>query len=583
MNDRKSPQPQVEQESPISAVLAYLILLGGIATIAISAYMVIAGYSSLPYSDGWTQIFAANSGENPLSLRWLWRQHNEHRLVIPKLFLVADLRFFRARQVLLLASIFAIQFLHWMLLCWSMRALGGWRGALWRTGAGLAAFCLFCPSQWENLTWGFQTCFVLPGLFATCAFVSLLLYWSAARDGDRPHAWKFLLFSIAAALGATYSLASGNLLWPLLIAAAVVLRLRLAVVLSYAVTGTISTALYLHGYVRPLQNSDPAASIRSPLKLLEYFAVYLGSSWVRQSIGVAAFCGILGLLIALIFLVRSGRSSADSPFRHQLVLTLLFCLGTGLLTALGRVNAGDMQAFSSRYQTIALLFWCCLGLLLLGASGRGFAGMSSVGVQLVLLTMLLRGAILARFPLRNAREHAFQMHAAAAALITGVDDSQQLQEAFPHSEYVWNAAPFMRENRLSIFVQDTGPKLGERFDSVFALASSDECVGALQSVSAMGAGAAPALRITGWAWDVKRRRPPASVVTVADGAIAGLGAVGDWRPTIRAANPYLKTSFIGFVAYAKEVNPSVPIRVYGIVSEHPAQACYVAKVVPGVP
>ncbi len=164
-----------------AALLSYLILASGIATIGVAAYMVVICYTRLPWSDGWTQIFVGARGENPFSLHWLWQQHNEHRLLIPKIFLALDLRFFAARQKLLLAVIFIVQLLEWWLLCWSMRYLGGWRRAQWRTGAGLAAFCLFCPSQWENLTWGFQTCFVLPGFCATLSFVALLLYWERSQ------------------------------------------------------------------------------------------------------------------------------------------------------------------------------------------------------------------------------------------------------------------------------------------------------------------------------------------------------------------------------------------------------------------
>ena len=53
--------------------------------------MVIASYSSLPSTDGWEQIDVALRGVNPLSPAWLWTQHNEHRMVIPKLFVAADL------------------------------------------------------------------------------------------------------------------------------------------------------------------------------------------------------------------------------------------------------------------------------------------------------------------------------------------------------------------------------------------------------------------------------------------------------------------------------------------------------------
>ncbi len=97
----------------IASVLSYAILLGGILTIAVTLYMVVVSYSSLPYWDGWTQVGIAAGGESPLSPAWLWHQHNEHRLVIPKLFLAADLSCFRPARTFLLVSIFLIQMLHW--------------------------------------------------------------------------------------------------------------------------------------------------------------------------------------------------------------------------------------------------------------------------------------------------------------------------------------------------------------------------------------------------------------------------------------------------------------------------------------
>src|SRR5579859_5129673 len=100
----------------INSALSYLILLGGALTVALALYIVITTYSSLPYWDGWTQIEVAANGRSPLSPSWLWEQHNEHRLVIPKLFLAVDLLFFRARHAFLLTSIFVIQLMHLTLL-----------------------------------------------------------------------------------------------------------------------------------------------------------------------------------------------------------------------------------------------------------------------------------------------------------------------------------------------------------------------------------------------------------------------------------------------------------------------------------
>ena len=103
---------QPRSRAPLGAGLSYAIFLGGLCTIAVAVYTIVVSYSSLPWWDTWEYIAAIAKGESPLSPSWLWRQHNEHRLVIQKLFFVVDLEVFHARQVFLLASIAVIQVLH---------------------------------------------------------------------------------------------------------------------------------------------------------------------------------------------------------------------------------------------------------------------------------------------------------------------------------------------------------------------------------------------------------------------------------------------------------------------------------------
>ena len=87
------------------------------------------------------------------------------------------------------------------------------------TGAGLIAFCIFCPTQYENLVWGFQLGFVIPATMATLAAFSLLLLQRDCYAADARRRW-LLWVCVAAASAATWSLANGMLLWPLLLFAA---------------------------------------------------------------------------------------------------------------------------------------------------------------------------------------------------------------------------------------------------------------------------------------------------------------------------------------------------------------------------
>jgi len=564
--------------SGTASMLSYAILLGGILTFAVALYMIVINYSSLPSWDGWAQIEIGANGGNPVSPDWLWEQHNEHRWVILKLFMAADLELFHGRQVFLLATVVAIQLLHWWLLSWSMWVLGGWRGALWRSGTGLVGFCLFCPSQWQNFIWGFQLCYLLPQLLATVSFVSLLLYWMELQQTPaKQPPLKFLVASVLAALGATYSLSSGTLLWPLLVLAALYLRLRLRAVLTIAITGAISTALYFYHYVRPPYHADPLASLRSPLTLLKYCGMYFFSSWVHHNTSTLEFIALAGLAIVLLSQVPALlHARLSRPFVILLVLIMLFCAGIALVTATGRLNFGiDQAARASRYQAIALLFWCCLGLFWLGAS---FANprmrYGFMVAQACLLLVFARGAATVRYPLTEAGERTFAQRVVTAALITGVHDPLTLSKTYWRMDTLAKAVPYMKANQLSIFSETLPSEIGKPLTSVFPAAAAGECVGFLKGGMPAAEPSGPGLVLVGWAWDAKHHKPASSIVVTTDGTITGLGAVGAWLPEARTLYPGISSRYIGFYAFLPPPRAGAAISLYAILNDNPPSACY---------
>ena len=568
-------QARAAQPFRITAALSYLMLLGGLLTVGLSLYIVITTCSSLPFWDGWTQVEVAANGRSPVSPSWLWQQHNEHRLVVPKLFLAFDLRLFRARQFFLLASIFVIQLLHLTLLSWSMRVLGGWSGALWRAGTGVAAFCLFCPTQAENFTWGFQVCFVLPPFFATLSFVALLLYWAETQQPDKqPSPW-FLVLSILAATGAAYSLANGSLLWPLLAAAALYLRLRPRVILSFAAAGVISTALYLYHYVRPEGHANPLQSLAAPLTILKYCSAYFFSAWPYYDTGARLILPRLVLPMVVLMLLPAALPYLREfrPFAVQLILTILYCLGTAFITATGRLSFGISQATVSRYQTVALLFWCCLALLWLGGAFFAPSRMKYLFLvaQLCFLTVFAIGATRAKGQIWIMRGHAFALKTATAALLTGVADPDSLGQAYPEKGMFRRVVPYMKANRLSVFSGGLSSTMGKPLRSVFSLTDPSECAGALQTVfpldNSFGPGLGPGLRVLGWAWDSKHQRLPSAIAVTMDDNVVGVGATGNWRP------PHSD----GFVAFSPPLSPQSTATFYAILDTSPPSACYIGR------
>ena len=566
----------------LANALSYGVLAGGAITVALAIYVAVLGHSKLPFWDEWMQIdFAANEGPGH-TLDWLWRQFNQHRVVIPKLFLLADLRWFRATQTSQVVSNFGLQFLHLALLGWSLRVLGGWRGPLWRTAMGLLAFCLFCPSQWPNLVMGFTgLCNFLPPLFASLSTAGLLLYWRSLREGKPLSArWPYLALCIAAATCGTFSLSNGNLVWPLLVVAALLLRLGITALVAIVGVAAAGIAAFFYNYTVYI-TAGSLSSPGEPVALAKFILVYFGSSWVTANIRTAEILGLAGVLIFLVVAWRMPSYFKSAPaISVQFGVLLLFALATGMVTAPGRVVFGLEGAFSGRYQSFALLFWGCMAVLLLGqyasaAAERRYLVLS----QAALLAVMLFAAMKAGPLLLKVRWQGFNVNAAAAALEMGAPDTAQLGWAHAQPDYPRGFVPFLRDARLSVFTDPEPFLLGLPLSSQFQILGAEDCAGAVESTKNLTGSWPGTLRIDGWAWNAREGKAPSKIIVTSDGIISGLGVGGDIRPA-KQVRGRSTSGFTGFTAYVRDVSRTNAVDVYAVSRADGKAVCRIATVRP---
>lgn len=555
-------------ESRLSTWLSWAVLLAGVGAGVASVYIVITTYSPVPHWDEWS-LFAHLADGGGWSLAWLWAQHNEHRIFLTRLFFLLDVEFFRGTQVFLLATIFLVQLLQVALLSWSLRTLGGLRGSAWRTGTGLIAYCILCPTQYENFVWGFQLQFVVPAAMATLAVLTLLLYRRDGRIG-------FLVICVAAATLATWSLANGMLLWPLLLLVAWWLRMKSSAPTALLTFGLVNIALYFYHYHRPLAKMTlPLLSVGERLR---YVVVYFGSTFVRHSSGaVAVVAGSVGIGVAVVLLVRMLRQRASaSPFLIELSFLIMLCLATAVATSSGRIHLGVEQATASRYQTFALLFWCCLGLIVLlrvpriGAPFQRFAALA--------LLMMLAFATQVRLPLIDAQWHQLRLKMVGLSLLSGVQDDSVLVDAYPDPQIVLRAAGYMKQHRLSVFAGKQYAELGKPLDSVYRTGPSSACSGYISSTQMVPAENGHGLRLTGAAWDVESRRPARNIVAVTDGRVSGFGSNVAIPLTSTLAGPQADPSRFGWVTFVHANGSPAKIQLLAVIKSN--TVCPFAEISP---
>jgi hypothetical protein len=555
-------------------------MLGGLGAIVATTYLIVSTYSPLPHWDEWT-LFDHLALGKPSDLAWLWAQHNEHRIFLPKLFFLVDVKLFHGTQVFLLASLWLLQLLQVVLLSASLRVLGGLRGSAWRTGAGLIAFCIFCPTQYENLVWGFQLGFVIPATMATLAAFSLLLLQRDCSAADPRRRW-LLWVCVAAASAATWSLANGMLLWPLLLFAAWWLGMRRSISVTLLLVAVANIGLYLFHYHRPTPESGVVPPLPAVGGVLRYVAVYFGSTWVRHSSGwVALIAGSAGLLAGFLVIVRALRQRrAASLLQLELALLMLVCVATAVITSSGRLHLGLQQASASRYQTFALIFWCSLGLSLLYAARQRPNSAEFTALASLLVLMMAGFGTQFRMPLIDAQWHQLRLKFVSLALITGVQDPAVLSDAFPDPQVVLRDAEYMKRNRLAIFAGEQYSQLGKPLKATYHVAADEECSGSVSSVQVMPAVSGQGYRITGFAWDTVLQRPARDLVATVDGRIAGFGSNVAIPLTLVKAGRDADPARFGFVIFVGNARAADGIDLYAVAGRSPAEVCRFAHVRP---
>jgi hypothetical protein len=137
------PVTQMEVTFLAGAVIVALIVA------ATTVYGVVKAYSPIPYYDQWNEVTVQQHRDH------LFSQHNEHKILFPRLIFIADKLWFGGRDELTLTLILLIQLVHACLLI-SLLSRTRKMSVVERASAGAVALSLlFWMYQSQNFTSGF--------------------------------------------------------------------------------------------------------------------------------------------------------------------------------------------------------------------------------------------------------------------------------------------------------------------------------------------------------------------------------------------------------------------------------------------
>jgi hypothetical protein len=368
-----------------------------------AAMLLVARYgSNVPSWDDWDMVPTLTRAQ-PVTLDWLWSQHNEHRVPLPRLLFLAFNRLLTVDfRVTMYVDVLAMAALAAALMLAGRRLRG-------RTSVVDLFFPLLLldVGQAVNLLWGWQLEFFLSAVLAGVALIAI----ARSGGGTDPRRAGMVVGVCAMLLplcGANgLGMAPALALWPLALAllpvrwtgAPTARGSRPLIVLG--VGALVLVAVYFIGW-QPVPYHPKSHSLyQVPRTALQFVTVGLGPAvqraWPWSGLLAAGVFGASALLLLRVW-------QADPEERARTGGLLLFC---GAMASLALGLGLGRNGFETRYVTLAVPVWCWAYLVWCAYGGPLGA---SVAPGLLAVAAIVALAPNARYGLSYAKD--LRMHLA---------------------------------------------------------------------------------------------------------------------------------------------------------------------------
>jgi hypothetical protein len=440
---------------------------------------VVAQYAvAVPYLDQWELVpLLDKTYHGELTFHNLWAQHNEHRILFPKIIMLLLARLTRwnihyelAVNVTLALGIFTV-FIYQVTITGRKLGIAGLHWAI-----PAISLVVFSISQYQNWLWGWQLQMFLNLLAVTGGIVLL------ANDTFR---WS--KFAAAALLGivATYSFADGALIWPIGLLLLLLVKTRAgerrAAAVGWILIGALTMGTYFYHYQKPEEHPPLGLIFKMPFEYAAYVFKYIGGICAQGLGGDVSSDGDFAFVFGLAGTVAAGwagwtlfrKKIADPGTLLPYFGLSLYSVGSALITGVGRLGFGSDQALASRYCTMVTPLWVSLVVWLVLLRNRRPSAADTgpapgprrkpvpdpcqtvaTWMLLAVLVMLTLGTVFGTDGAKAlSREQTFGRNCLlnVAANPASETDYQGLRAIYPRPKVVVERYPILIKHRLSLF------------------------------------------------------------------------------------------------------------------------------------
>lgn len=522
----------------------------------------VANYSAIPYWDMWNGVYGFILGIKEGHYSLWWSQHNEHRIVLARLFFWIDYAFFGFKAAfLIVCNYIFVVIAGWVFACF-IRNVSKGTSKSESAASVLTLFVfgwLFLWTQKENLTWAFQSQFFLGQLIPLAMFYFLAVAAEKQSVGS---------YAIACALGvlSAGTMANGVVALPLAFLMSCFLPFSRARRVGLLALAVVIPLIHFSGYSQPPGHGSLTKTLMGdPLGVLRYTMIYIGSPFHTMAKGaqhaplIAEVAGGILVLASVLAAVAWLSSHYRSPYVAALLFFILFIGGTAVGTAGGRLIFGLGQATSERYTTPAVMAWAAL--LVVGFSYvRSF---STRGWKLGSVLLIVVSIVLLAFQSTAVRVNHlmnFDRTIGALSATLGIGDTIFIKHLFPSVEYVRGVVPDIEKHKLGF--SNTFPFEGnaQAIGKKLVTTAFRSCPAAFDQLDALPMGNGY-LRLIGWAMDSQNQTIPEKLTVIdANDQVIGFALTGKPRKDLKQIfGDYAKRA--GFTGYVKATAQGQHVRL----------------------
>ncbi|WP_417381388.1 hypothetical protein [Gimesia sp.] len=516
-----------------------------------------SNYSPVPFWDMWDGgiNFYLHVLDQDHSV-WL-AQHLEHRILIPKMLFWLDMKFFNGIGV----------FLLWMQLIIQLGTASVFIAVVSKkiksdpNKIAIYSFILCLLFSWvqnENFTWTFQSSFLLVYMFSILAFECMGRFSSSNNK-------NYFVCALLCGCAATFSMANGLLVFPLLCIQALILRASKLSILGIIVSGVFVTSSYFYDYhkIQWQETSSFENILMHPLFVIQFMLTYLGSPFapVLRNLHFVTAAGFLfmGMTVASFYLIVKKRNL--NTVNLTLAVFLLFILGTAFVTAAGRIHFGLGGAVVSRYTTPAFQGWVTL--VLIGFLNRAI--LPNVFFRFVKGTMICAPLLLLPPQLTAFDDHSktlFDRKMVILGLAHQHYDAEYVEQIYPNKEIMLNLRDQLVDKRLTAFSSDW---IKYEYDKIpLDSIQVEPCMGDIEATEVFYSENSSAYRVYGWVWDPKTKTVPEIILLVDEEFnTVGYGLSGKPRVDIASTNSGSPLN-TGWIAYVDKQNYKGRLSAYAL-------------------